>query len=97
MNCSHKVPEDLRNNPTCKKYTYRTPGGALVFQATRDDNGEWVDTTDEQYAKEHDGKKRSSRAWRVGQREPGVSGLKPKEDELAKAEALLRLLEGGGN
>ena len=94
------LPPDVAVTPSwCKKYTYSTPGGALLFQATRLDHpsdtkgayyGEWVDTTDEQYAKEHDGKTRRAR------REPIPSGSNSKEDELAKAEALLKLLQEEG-
>lgn len=97
-NVALRVPEDLRDNPTCKKYTYRTPGGALIFQATRADHpddtkhnyhGEWMDTTAEQYAKEHDGKTQRARLNQSKKLD------KPDKDELAKAEALLALLKGG--
>lgn len=93
------IPPDVAVTPSwCKKYTYRTPGGALVFQATRADHpddtkgayyGEWVDTTDEQYAKEHNGKTRRARSGQS--KKPS----EPDKDELAKAEALLALLKGG--
>lgn len=96
--CRQRVPEDLRDNPRIKKYTERALGGALIFQATRTDHpddtkenyhGEWMDTTVEQYAKEHNG--RTPRARSDQSKKPN----KPDEDELAKAQALLALLKGG--
>lgn len=90
------IPSDLAVTPSiAKKYEYRTPGGALLFHATRKDDprdeqgkyfGAWEDTTALQWAKEHKGK----------ERQPRVSVPQPsREEELAKAQALLAALMEG--
>ena len=92
------IPTDLVNDPRIRKYTRRTSTGALIFQATRADHpddtpqnyhGEWMDTTAEQYAKEHKGK-----TWRARSGQ-SKKPSEPDKDELAKAQALLALLKGG--
>lgn len=92
------IPNDVMNDTRCKVYTERTPGGALICQFTREDDprdtkgcyhGAWVDTTEQQYAKEHDGKTKGARR-NSEPKEKKVS----KEEELAKAQALLAALGG---
>ena len=90
------IPDNIANNNSIRVYERRTISDRVSFQFTRaphnDDKpeanlwyGEWVDTTEEQYAKEQGGHKSYKLSY-AEQRE------EQRARELAQAEELLRLL-----
>lgn len=90
------IPTHIANDNSIRVYERRTISDRVSFQFTRaphsDDRpeanlwyGQWVDTTEEQYAKEQKGHK----SYKLSQAEREEE---KRAQELAKAEELLRLL-----
>lgn len=96
------IPTHIANDNSIRVYERRTISDRVSFQFTRaphcDDRpeanlwyGQWVDTTEEQYAKEQKSLQ-ASRARTACKLSQAEREEEQRAQELAKAEELLRLL-----